>query len=140
MRPPAYLTCGSAVGTGGFDDAFSAVGASFLNQGLFPWRDFTFIYGLWFDAWRANLSSAIFGDTMWVADAATFVLLIPLCFVMLYLFAAWVSRANPWLCAIVAVAAPVISRPFRPVSRFGSTSRRWAGALSSRSVASQPIP
>jgi hypothetical protein len=88
---------------GGFDDAQDITGASFLARGMFPWRDFVFIHGLWLDALRGSVGVAVFGDSIWGAAAAAVVLLLPLCVVVVYLFAAWLTRGNPWFAALVGL-------------------------------------
>jgi hypothetical protein len=81
---------------GGFDDAQYLVGGHLLSQGYFPWRDLMFIHGLWTDALRATVGFAIFGNTRWGGVAGGTVLLGPLCWVIVYLFAVWASRRNRW--------------------------------------------
>ncbi len=88
-KPVVYLS--------GFDDAQDLAGSSLLARGEFPWRDFLFIHGLWPDALRANLAAALFGDSIWGIHAGYSMVLFPLSGVILYLFAAWLSRGNPWL-------------------------------------------
>jgi hypothetical protein len=89
----------------GFDDAQEMAAANALSQGLFPWRDFLFIHGLFPDVLRGSLSMAAFGDTVWGVLAGSTVLITPLCWVLLYLYAVWVSRGNAWFLAVVAIGA-----------------------------------
>jgi hypothetical protein len=97
----------------GFDDAQDKTGALLMSQGQWPWRDFLFIHGLYMDGLRASVGFPIFGATVWGANAALSLLLVPLCWVFLYWFAAWVSRSNPWLLATLAVAA--VGGAFPPI-------------------------
>jgi hypothetical protein len=87
----------------GFDDSQNLVGAHLLSQGYFPWRDFQFIHGFWPDMLQSMLGFAIFGSTRWGSVAGTTVLLVPLVWIGLYLFAVWFSRANRWFLAWVVV-------------------------------------
>ena len=45
----------------------------------------------------------LFGDSVWGAAAGSYVLLVPMILVIVYLYAAWLSRLNPWFVAIVGV-------------------------------------
>ena len=80
----------------GYDDAMDLVGAHLLSQGYFPWRDIMLIHGPWTDALRATIAFSVFGNTRWGGDAGGTVLLGPLCWVVVYLFATWFSRRNRW--------------------------------------------
>jgi hypothetical protein len=80
----------------GFDDAQNLVGAHLLGKGYFPWRDLFFIHGLWMDALQSTLGFSVFGDTRWGGNAGVAVLVIPACWVIIYLFAVWFSRSNRW--------------------------------------------
>jgi hypothetical protein len=88
---------------GGFDEAQNLVGAHLLSDGYFPWRDFLSIHGLWLDALQSTLGFSIFGSTRWGSAAGSAVLLIPLVWVLLYLFAVWFCRSNRWFLAGVVV-------------------------------------
>ncbi len=133
---------GQLGGFEGFDDAQSLVGAHLLSHGYFPWRDFMFIHGLWMDVLQGTLAFAIFGTTRWGNAAFTSVLLVPLLWIVLYLFAVWFCRNGRWFLAFVVVlvlsgvltvpdtrfiAAPVI------LVALGETLRRrsfaWCAAL-----------
>jgi hypothetical protein len=94
---------GQLGGFQGFDDAQNLVGAHLLSQGYFPWRDFQFIHGLWSDALQSVVGFAIFGSTRWGSAAGTSVLLVPLVWVVLYLFAVWFCRRNRWFLACIVV-------------------------------------
>jgi hypothetical protein len=84
----------------GFDDALDMAGSSLVAHGYFPWRDMFFFHGLFPDVLTGSLGRAIFGDTIWGVRAIHSVILIPLFWVIVYLFAVWVSRRNPWFVAL----------------------------------------
>jgi hypothetical protein len=96
----------------GFDDAQSLVGANLLSKGYFPWRDQMFIHGLWPDALQSTVGFTVFGDTRWGSVVGGTVLLIPACWVILYLFAVWFSRRNRWFLA--ALALPLLAGVLDP--------------------------
>ena len=98
----------------GFDDAQSLVGANLLGRGYFPWRDQMFIHGLWPDVLQSTLSFSVFGDSRWGGVVGGTVLLIPACWVILYLFAVWFSRRNRWFLA--ALALPLLAGIVDPPS------------------------
>lgn len=87
----------------GFDDSQNLVGAHLLSQGYFPWRDFMVFHGVWLDALQTLFGFAVFGSTRWASAAITTVLLVPLVWIGVYLFAVWFSRRNRWLLACVVV-------------------------------------
>jgi hypothetical protein len=97
----------------GFDDAQSLVGAHLLSQGYFPWRDFQIAHGLWPDALQTMVGWAIFGSTRWGSAAGVSVLLVPLGWILVYLFAVWFSRSNRWflVCVVVLVLSGLVSAP-----------------------------
>ena len=99
----------------GFDDAQSLVGAHLLAVGYFPWRDLLFIHGLWMDALQSTLGFSLFGSSRWGGGAGTAVLLIPVVWVIVYLFAAWFSRSNRWF--LIGIALVLLSGILN--SRFG---------------------
>jgi hypothetical protein len=101
----------------GFDDAQGLVGANLLGKGYFPWRDLFFIHGLWMDALQSTLGFTVFGDTRWGGNAGSTVLVIPVCWVILYLFAVWFSRSNRWFL-IGVVLLLLTGVPAAPDSRF----------------------
>jgi hypothetical protein len=78
----------------GFDDAQAPAGAALLSDGLFPWRDLSFIHGLWPDVLRTTFGFAVFGDSRWGATAGDVALLSPICWVSLYLLVVWLARGN----------------------------------------------
>ncbi len=93
----------------GFDDeAQEMVGASLAARGYFPWRDMLFVHGVFPDVLTGSLGRTIFGDSIWGVWAGHTVILIPLCWVSLYLFAVWVSRRNPWFLALAFVPADAL--------------------------------
>jgi hypothetical protein len=78
----------------GFDDAQDLAGSNLLAQGYFPWRDLTFIHGLWADVLRGSFGTAVFENSRWGELAGDTVLVNPLCWVSLYLFTVWFARRN----------------------------------------------
>jgi hypothetical protein len=85
----------------GFDDGGQEMaGASLVARGYFPWRDMFLYHGPFLDAVTGSLGRAIFGDSIWGVWAIHSVILIPLFWVGIYLFAVWVSRRNPWFLAL----------------------------------------
>lgn len=89
----------------GFDDAHELAGSALLSRGYFPWRDLLFVHGLYPDVLRGTISVAIFGDSRWGVTAGTMVLLIPLGWVFVYLFTAWVSRGKGSFLLVFGIAA-----------------------------------
>jgi len=75
-------------------------GASLVVRGYFPWRDFLFTHGLLPDVLTGSLGRAVFGDSVWGDWAIHSVILFPLFWVSVYLFAVWVSRRNPRFLAL----------------------------------------
>jgi len=72
-----------------FHEGESLAGARLgLAEGFFPWRDLLVIHGLLQDQWSPVAGQLIFGDSRWGAEAGRTLLLSPLWFVFLYLFAA----------------------------------------------------
>jgi hypothetical protein len=84
----------------GFDDMQSVTGADLLNRGFFPWRDVTFVHGVFEDALRSWAGFALFDHTLWGTNAAMVALWAPLGWVALFLFAVWSARGRwlPLLC------------------------------------------
>lgn len=87
----------------GFDDSQNLVGAHLLSKGEFPWRDFVVFHGLWLDALQSLVGFGLFGSTRWGSAAIATVVVVPLVWIGLYLFAVWFSRSNRWLLACVVV-------------------------------------
>lgn len=87
----------------GFDDAQNLVGAHLLSEGQFPFRDFMIFHGLWTDSLQSLIGFAVFGSTRWGSVASISVLLVPLVWIGLYLFAVWFCRSNRWFLACVVV-------------------------------------
>ena len=75
--------------------------ANVVASGYFPWRDMFLVHGLFPDVLAGSVGQAIFGDSIWGVHAGHIVILIPLFWVCIYLFAVWVSRRNPWFLALV---------------------------------------
>jgi len=90
----------------GFDDAQSVVGADLMTRGYFPWRDFTFIHGLFEDALRSSIGLGMFEHSIWGALAGTTLILVPLCWVGYYLLSVWADRSRSLILLLTfAVAA-----------------------------------
>ena len=95
----------------GFDDAQEMAGASLFARGYIPWRNMQFIHGLFPDVLTGSLGRAIFGDSIWGVRAIHTVILIPVFWVGVYLFAVWVSRRRPWFLAPTFLVGVSILRP-----------------------------
>jgi hypothetical protein len=95
----------------GFDDAQEMAGASLFARGYIPWRNMQFVHGLFPDVLTGSLGRAIFGDSIWGVRAIHSVILIPVFWVSVYLFAVWVSRRNPWFLAPTFLVGASILRP-----------------------------
>jgi hypothetical protein len=79
----------------GFDDShWLALPNLIFNHGLFPWRDVYVIHGLFQDVLAGQVGLSLFGYSWWGAWAGIGVLVIPLFWVMFYLFTAYFSRTN----------------------------------------------
>jgi hypothetical protein len=89
----------------GFDDAWEMTGSKLLEQGTVPWRDSMFVHGLWPDVLTGTVGRAVFGDTVWGVFAIHSVILGPLAWVILYLYACWISNANRWFAMLFGVTA-----------------------------------
>ena len=102
----------------GFDDMQSVTGADLLTRGFFPWRDVTFIHGVFEDALRSWAGFALFEHTLWGTGAAAAGLWSPLGWVALFLFAVWATRGRwlPLLC---------ISTLMLWVSHYSPMPMRW---------------
>ncbi|AYE95604.1 hypothetical protein C0J29_13175 [Mycobacterium paragordonae] len=95
----------------GFDDAQEMVGASLFARGYIPWRNMQFVHGLFPDVLTGILGRVIFGDSIWGIRAIHSVILIPVFWVSVYLFAVWVSRRNPWFLAPTFLVGASVLRP-----------------------------
>ena len=91
----------------GFDDGQGLVGADLLGRGLFPWRDFLLVHGLFDDALRPAAGFELFGHTVWGAQTATLALWAPACWIGLYLLAGWAARGR--ITVLVALALPLLA-------------------------------
>jgi hypothetical protein len=90
----------------GYDDSQSVVGALLLTRGEVPWRDFMFIHGLFEDGLRSWMGFHVFEPTMWGATAFRYIVLGPLAFTLLYLFAVWATpRSSVLPVGVVLVSA-----------------------------------
>ena len=76
----------------GFDDAQNLTGATLLQDGYFPWRDFQFIHGVFPDVLQSSIGFHIFGATAWGSLAAYWLFVSPLAWVGIYLLGVWASR------------------------------------------------
>jgi hypothetical protein len=77
---------------------FLATGAM-LRDGAFPWRDLLFIHGPLQDGLAGIVGFSVFGDTRWGGKAGADVLLVPLCFVFVWVLLARVLRSN-WVVLV----------------------------------------
>jgi hypothetical protein len=102
----------------GFDDALQMAGASLLNRGYFPWRDLLPTHGVYLDIFTGSIGQAVFGSTVWGISAIDSVVLIPLSWVAVYLFVAWVTRSNGWFLALFGISVAVGFLPPMIGSRF----------------------
>ncbi len=87
----------------GFDDGQSLTGATLLQHGYFPWRDFQVIHGPFVDIFEALIGFVLFQHSVWGQAAGIDLVLVPLTYVCFYLLAAWATR-----CRSVVVVAPVL--------------------------------
>lgn len=94
---------GPVQGFAGFDDAQSLVGATLLQHGYFPWRDFQIIHGPFVDIFEALIGFVVFQHSVWGQSAAMSLVLVPLTYVCFYLLAAWATR-----CRSVVIVVPVL--------------------------------
>src|SRR6266566_6763401 len=76
-----------------------------LLQGYFPWRDVLPVHGLLQDQLSSGVGWLAFANSVWGARAGRTILLLPLAYVFLYLFAATLFE-HRW--AFVAAFAVVI--------------------------------
>lgn len=90
----------------GFDDAQSLVGAELLSHGYFPWRDFQFVHGLFYDALRSTFAFHVFEPTQWGSEAGTMLVITPVAWVAVYLLTVWaLPRGSVLVLAPLALAA-----------------------------------
>ncbi len=87
----------------GFDDGQSLTGATLLQHGYFPWRDFQVIHGPFVDIFEALIGFILFQRSVWGQAAGIFLVLVPVTYVCFYLLGAWATR-----CRSVLVVAPVL--------------------------------
>ena len=83
----------------GFDDSLDLAGSNLLAKGYFPWRDLTFVHGLWADVLQGTLGTSLFENSRWGDFAGILVVLNPLCWVTLYLLVVWFARRHSMLVA-----------------------------------------
>ena len=60
---------GPVTGFSGFDDGQSLVGATLLQHGYFPWRDFQIIHGPFVDIFQALIGFVVFQHSVWGQSA-----------------------------------------------------------------------
>jgi hypothetical protein len=110
----------------GFDDAMDMASSSLVARGYFPWRDLLMGHGLFDDVITGDLGRAIFGDTIWGIFAIHTVIVVPLFWVSVYLFAVWVSRRNPWFLALGFLG---VAYGLRPLEGWAKTMGEAPGVL-----------
>lgn len=96
------------VGVDMFHDGEALVPTILLREGLFPWRDFVFIHGLFNDLIRSAVGIRVFEDTAWGSVAGQNLVLVPLNWLALYALACQLfprNRAALWLAGLLAVTA-----------------------------------
>jgi hypothetical protein len=79
-----------------FHDGEALAAAELVRDGAFPWRDVIFIHGLLQDVLSPLVGMTIFEDSRWGAAAGATVLVVPLYWIAVYAFCAYVFRDN-WL-------------------------------------------
>lgn len=79
-------------------------GAELVRDGAFPWRDVIFSHGPLDDVLVQLVGLTIFDDSRWGAAAGEYVLLVPLYWIGIYAFCAYVFRSN-WLFLLVSQVA-----------------------------------
>jgi hypothetical protein len=94
---------GQVTGFDGYDDGQGLAGATLLQHGYFPWRDFQIIHGPFVDAFEGLIGFVVFQHSIWGASAGTGLILVPLTYVCFYLLGAWATR-----CRSVVVVAPAL--------------------------------
>ena len=103
-----FLTTAVLPSALGYMDAFhegEGLGtATLLRDGHFPWRDVLFIHGPLLDGLWPWLGLSVFGDSRWGMDAGWHVLVEPLCYVLVFVLLALVTRRN-W---VVLAGFPVL--------------------------------
>jgi hypothetical protein len=103
-----FLVTARLPGARGTLDAFhegeGLATATLLRDGAFPWRDILFIHGPLFDGLMALGSFAVFGTSRWGAAAGAGVLIVPLCWVLLWMLLVRVLGSNWVLLAAVPIA------------------------------------
>jgi hypothetical protein len=100
---------GDQSGFDAFHEGESLVTATLLRNGAFPWRDFLFIHGLLQDGLTGLVGFTLFEDSRWGASAGFLLLVLPLCFVAVWVLLTRLVGDNWVLLAgyVVVVAAGV---------------------------------
>lgn len=90
----------------GFDDSQDLTGATLLQHGYFPWRDFQFIHGFFLDILQSLVGFHLFTPSAWGSIAGTYLVLVPLTWVGIYLLGVWATRRGSLtVLAALALAA-----------------------------------
>ncbi len=80
----------------GFDDAqYLAAPRLIFHAGAFPWKDLFFIHGLLGDVFDGAIGQVVFASDRWGTQAGLQVLVLPLMWVIMYLFVAYFARGRP---------------------------------------------
>jgi hypothetical protein len=75
-----------------------------VSDGAFPWRDLIFIHGLLSDVLAPLVGMTVFDDSRWGAFAGESVILVPLYWIVVYAFCAYMFRGN-WLFLLASQVA-----------------------------------
>jgi hypothetical protein len=86
-----------------FEDGQTLVGAQLTLEGYVPWRDSLPIHGLLQDQLSAIPGILLFGDSLWGATAGRTLLLNPLAYVFLFVFAA-IMFERSWATVVAFMA------------------------------------
>ena len=87
-----------------FHEGESLAASELVRDGAFPWRDLIFIHGLFSDVLSPLVGMTIFEDSRWGDAAGRAVLLLPLYWILVYVFCAYVFRGN-WLFLLASQLA-----------------------------------
>ena len=87
----ARLT-GALGGLDAFHEGEGLATATLLRHGAFPWRDLVFIHGPLYDALSPLVGLGVFENSRWGMDAGTHIIMLPLCFVALWVLLTRVVR------------------------------------------------
>jgi hypothetical protein len=87
-----------------FHEGEALAAADLFRDGAFPWRDLIFIHGLLNDVLAPLVGMTVFEDSRWGAAAGGLVLVVPLYWIAVYAFCAYVFRQN-WLFLVISQVA-----------------------------------